>query len=65
MTVAKVVVEFGRQFDGFGFVASFEALADVGLAWKCDSALPDRRHGVGTLVDDDTTVTEFPFECGV
>ena len=23
------------------------------------------RHGVCTLVDDDTTVAEFPFECGV
>ena len=27
--------------------------------------LPDHRHGVGSLVDDDPTVAEFPFKCGV
>ena len=65
VTVAEVFVEFGRQLDGFGLIPGFEALADVWLAWERDSDLPDRRHGVGTLVDDDATVAEFPFGCGV
>ena len=63
VTVAQVFIQFGRQFDGFRLVPGFEALADVWLPWKCDSALPDWRHGVGTLIDDDPTVAEFPFGC--
>ena len=55
VTVVKVFIEFARQFDRFGFISGFQALADVWLAWKCDSALPDRRHGIGALVDDDAT----------
>ena len=34
------------------------------MAWKCDSALPDGGHGVGTMVDDDTNVAEFSLEYG-
>ena len=49
VTVAKLFEELGRQLDRFGFVASLQALADVGLAWKGDSALPDGGHGVGAL----------------
>ncbi len=65
VTVAKVLIQLGRQLDGFGFIPGFQALADIGLAWKCDSALPDGGHGVGALIDDDTTVAQFSFGCGM
>lgn len=65
VTVSKVLVELGRQLDGFGFVASLQALADIWLIWGGDSALPDGGHGVGALVDDHATVAQFPFGCGM
>jgi hypothetical protein len=61
VTVSKVLVEFGRQLDCFGLIASLQALPYVGLAWEGDSDLPNGGHGVGALVDDDSTVAQFAF----